>query len=376
MRRTLHIGAAAIVVAVVAVVAAAGGGAPPAPPAPYAIDDAHVHLTNYIQEGIGARDLLRVMGNQVGRAVLFGIPLQQMWSSRVDRGKAPTYYLDSDSPLYYYSFTDAYIAMAYLGLSKTERARFDPMITGFNPADMYAADHVRRVLQTFPGVFEGIGEFSLHKEFVTSKIAGDPPSLEDPALDRLFGLAEEAGLVALVHCDIDTPFPKPGAPPAYLDGIVALFKRHPHARIIWAHIGLGRVVRPVQDQAAFVAAMLDDPALAHVSFDLSWSETAKYIVASPATIRVVADLVIRHPDRFLYGSDEVAPANQDDYLRVYRQYQPLWDQLPPRVLAQVLRGNYERIFDEARRRVRAWEQSGAAHATNPEPVVHRATGPD
>ena len=34
------------------------------------------------------------------------------------------------------------------------------MITGFNPADMYAADHISRVLQTFPGVFSGIGEFT------------------------------------------------------------------------------------------------------------------------------------------------------------------------------------------------------------------------
>ena len=62
-------------------------------------------------------------------------------------------------------------------LPKAQRARFDPMITGFNPADMYAADHVRRVLETFPGVFVGIGEFSIHKEFVTSKVAGEPPSL-------------------------------------------------------------------------------------------------------------------------------------------------------------------------------------------------------
>ena len=49
--------------------------------------------------------------------------------------------------------------MAYKSLSKEEQARFDPMITGFNPTDMYAADHIRRVLKTFPGVFTGIGEF-------------------------------------------------------------------------------------------------------------------------------------------------------------------------------------------------------------------------
>jgi hypothetical protein len=305
------------------------------------------------------------MDARVGRAVLFGIPLQQMWSYRVDRDNAPTYYLDTDAPLYYYSFTDAVIATAYLSLSADQRARFDPLITGFNPADMYAADHVRRVLQTFPGVFEGIGEFSLHKEFVTSKIAGDPPSLDDPALDRLFAVAEEVGLVALVHCDIDTPFPKPGAEPAYLAGTTALFKRHPHTTIIWAHLGLGRVVRPVADQARLVDAMLDNPKLKHLNFDLSWAETAKYVVATPATVKVVANLIEKHPDRFLFGTDEVAPKNPSDYQRVFRQYQPLWEQLPPEVLERVRKGNYERIFDEARRRVRSWEQLHAAEGHQP-----------
>ena len=50
--------------------------------------------------------------------------------------------------------------MQYRSLTPAEQARFDPMITGFNPADMYAADHIKRVLLTFPGVFSGIGEFT------------------------------------------------------------------------------------------------------------------------------------------------------------------------------------------------------------------------
>jgi hypothetical protein len=354
-------GLAAVVVGV-----AGGDAATPPPASSYVLDDSHVHLTNYIQEGANVRDLLRVMdANKVGRAVLFGIPLQQMWSSRIDDSKAPTYYLDSDSQLYYYSFTDAYIAMQYLSLPQNERGRFDPMITGFNPADMYAADHVRRVLQTYPGVFEGIGEFSLHKEFVTSKLAGDPPGLEDPALDRLFAFAEEAGLVVLVHCDVDTPFPKPGAAPAYLADLAALFRRHPKTTIIWAHIGLGRVVRPVKDQAALVRAMIENPAFSHVHFDLSWDETAKYIVQSPDTVKIVADLIASHPDRFLFGTDEVAPINEREYLRVYRQYQPLWDQLPRSALELVRKGNFERIFATARGRVRAWERLHAGTRSTP-----------
>jgi hypothetical protein len=357
-----------------AAVVVSGGGA--AKPPGYLLDDSHVHLTNYIQEGTSIRGMLDVMGDKVGRAVLFGIPLQQMWSSRVDGSDAPRYYLDSDSPLYYYSFTDAQIATAYLSLGKAQRARFDPMITGFNPADMYAADHVRRVLATFPGVFEGIGEFSLHKEFVTPKVATDPPSLDDPAVDRLFALAEEAGLVVLVHCDVDTPFPRAGQPPAYFEPLKALFARHPHATIIWAHIGLGRVVRPVKDQATLIAAMLEDPKLAHVRFDLSWSETAKYIVATPQTVEVVADLITRYPERFLFGTDEVAPVNQSDYLRVYRQYEPLWAKLPARARDLVLKGNFERIFDEARRHVRAWERLHPNEGEPSQPIVRRATGPD
>jgi hypothetical protein len=372
VRREATVVASCVIGAAVLVV---GTGGSAKSPAPYVLNDSHVHLTNYIQEGSTIRTMLRAMGDKVGRAVLFGIPLQQMWSSRVDGNDAPLYYLDSDSPLYYYSFTDAQIAMAYLSLGKAQRARFDPMITGFNPADMYAADHVRRVLATFPGVFEGIGEFSLQKEFVTSKVATDPPSLQDPAVDRLFAFAEEAGLVVLVHCDVDTPFPKPGAEPAYFEPLKALFARHPKATIIWAHIGLGRVVRPAKDQTKLVAAMIEDPRLAHVHFDLSWTETAKYIVATPQTVELVADLIARHPDRFLFGTDEVAPANQGDYLRVYREYEPLWAKLPPRARDLVLRGNYERIFDEGRRRVRKWER---LHPNNEpsEPIVHRATGPD
>src|SRR4029077_19382969 len=118
----------------------------------YELNDVHFHLTNYIQEGTDIHDFLKIMGTKVGRVALFGIPLQQEWSYQNSGDYAPTYYLQTDAPLYYYSFTDAYIAMAYRSLSKEQQARFDPMITGFNPADMYATDHIRRVLQTFPGV--------------------------------------------------------------------------------------------------------------------------------------------------------------------------------------------------------------------------------
>ncbi len=321
--------------------------------------DSHFHLTNYIQEGITVQKFLEVMGNKVPRSTLFGIPLQQQWDYGNSGNYAPTYYLQTDAPLYYYSFTDAYIAMQYRSLTKEQQARFDPMITGFNPTDMYAADHIRRVLLTFPGVFSGIGEFTIHKEFVSPKISGETASLLNPALDSIFSFAGEVGLVVLIHNDIDAPFPKPGQPPYQAKQLGDLFRRHPNTTIIWAHCGLGRIVRPVKDQLQIIDQALSDPALKHVCIDISWDEVAKYIVATPETIKAAAALINKYPDRFLFGTDEVAPATQDSYLKVYRMYEPLLAQLTPDAKYKLLKGNYARLFDAARIKVRAWEQQHA-----------------
>ena len=149
--------------------------------------------------------------------------------------------------------------MAYKSLTPAEQARLDPMITGFNPADMYAADHIRRVLMTFPGVFSGIGEFTIHKEFVSSKIAGETASLTNPALDRILDFAAEVGLVVILHNDIDMPFPKPGQEPYLVAQLRDLFLRHPKTTIIWAHVGVGRIVRPVKDQLGIIERLLAEP---------------------------------------------------------------------------------------------------------------------
>lgn len=319
--------------------------------------DSHLHLTNYVQEGTAIKDFISMMGSKVGRSTVFGIPLQQQWLYSNTGNWAPTYYLQSDAPLYYYSFTDAYIAMAYRSLTKEQQARLDPMITGFNPTDMYATDHVRRVLETFPGVFSGIGEFTIHKEFVSAKIAGETASLTNPALDRILDFAGKVGLVVIIHNDVDMPFPKPDQEPYMLRQMKALFARHPNTTIIWAHIGLGRVVRPHKEQAAIVEKVCTDPGLRHVYMDISWDEVAKYATATPETIKRTADMINRYPDRFLFGTDVVAPQALDDMVAVYDAYAPLWAALTPEASTKVRKGNYERLFDEARRKVRAWEKS-------------------
>lgn len=325
-------------------------------------NDVHFHLSNYVQQGITVQRYFEIVGRRVGRVAMFGIPLQQKWDYFVSGERAPDYYLLSDAALYYYSFVDAAIAIEYVSLSDALKARVDPMITGFNPTDMYASDHIRRVLLTFPGVFSGIGEFSVHKEFVSSKVAGHTASLHNPALDRILATVAEIGLVAILHCDVDRV--REGEHPVHYDDLLKLLEAHPNATVIWAHTGLGRFVAPSKHHVTLLNDMLDNSRYDHVMLDISWDEVAEYVVQDHNTMNGWISLLEKHPSRFLFGTDSVAPKDWDGYAKTHEIYEPLWKRLSVGTRAQVKRLNYERLFDAAVPRVREWERLQLAEIEN------------
>ena len=99
---------------------------------------------------------------------------------------------------------------------------------------------------------------------MSAKIAGEVASLQDAALDRILDFSAEVGLVVLN--DIDVPFAKEGFAPAYLDQMKVVLRRHPNTTIIWAHTGVGQVVRPIKNHAANLQAILGDTAFHNVYF--------------------------------------------------------------------------------------------------------------
>jgi predicted TIM-barrel fold metal-dependent hydrolase len=229
---------------------------------------------------------------------------------------------------------------------------------------MYGVDHIRRVLTTFPGVFCGIGEFSVYKEFVSSKIAGEKATLGNPALDRILSFAGEVGLVALIHTDIEKPFPKQGQPHVMALKTKELFLRHPKTKIIWAHVGLGRVVKPVENQADIIERALNNSELDHIYFDISWDEVAKYAIESEESAKRVAAVINRHPHRFLFGTDCVAPKNLKAMTDVFHKYDQVWKLLTPEASRMVRLENHERLFDQAKRDTRAWENANVKRSAS------------
>ena len=97
-----------------------------------------------------------------------------------------------------------------------------------------------------------------------------------------------------------------------------------------------------------------------MSFDISWDEVAKYAVASP---EVIERGWRRSSTRTRTGSCSAPirwrPPAPAPYFAVFDMWAPIWRLLTPEASHKVRKGNYQRIFDEGRRRVRAWEKAHA-----------------
>jgi len=369
------------------------------PPTRYA--DAHMHNSNYAGQGVTLRKFIHDYGQgKVVRSVLMPIPLQQKWDAYehfANDKMPPNYYLGSEGELYYSALMDALVAKEYQHLPKRAQAQLDPMITGFNPMDMYATEHVQRVLIGFPGVFSGIGEFTIHKEIVSDKIVGQPVkkltdnlpadlhkagtmTLYNPSLIKLLKFTAESGLVSVMHNDIYEVMVSPEgqvffrnehAP--YTQALMSLCKASPGAKVIWAHTGLGRYAQPAPDHLIWVSKVLDN--CPDWSVDISWDIVQKWILqgnSNMPTLKEWSQFITKYQDRVLWGTDTVlwsANTIQDNGQAQLgkrltpQQYQatvsiidPLWEALGPEVSEKVRIKNYQRLFNTARKQVRQWEK--------------------
>ncbi|NWG75434.1 MAG: hypothetical protein HXY24_12630 [Rubrivivax sp.] len=95
------------------------------------------------------------------------------------------------------------------------------------------------------------------------------------------------------------------------------------------------------------------------------TQSAPAAVATPESIQRTADGFNKYPDRFLFGGDCVAPTRATAQTDVYRIWKPIRDHVTPEAKAKICKLHCERIFDKARKDVRAWEK---ANVTLPRPL--------
>jgi hypothetical protein len=159
------------------------------------------------------------------------------------------------------------------------------------------------------GIYRGIGEFHLF----------DAANAGTPQVRRVAELAVERDIHLHVHS---------GAEP-----IRRLFALEPRLKILWAHAGM---IEPPQ----VVGPMLDQ-------FKQLWTEVSFRAAAIAPGGRLDPawrDLFLKHPDRFLVGTDTYVTARWGSYLDLIEEHRAWLAQLPRDVAEKIAYRNAVALF--------------------------------
>ncbi|NIX91816.1 amidohydrolase family protein [Pseudomonas fulva] len=311
----------------------------------YRYSDAHLHYVDFFQESEGMPALLRAMDAAgIDQSMISGIPVAKKWHE--DEPKRPRYYAGDDADAYWYSATDTFVAAALQQLSGEQRKRFHPFLTGFNPVDKNAVSHIERMLDLYPGLWQGIGEVFTRHDDLTALTSGETPRANNEAMTRVYHLAAERDLPVLLHSNITS---KRERNPLYLAEIEEPLRNHPHTRFIWAHAGSSMEIHRHQTQMDFLLPVLtrlleDYP---NLYVDLSWSVLKPYLLDEQGVPREAwLALVKRYPTRFMLGSDVVG--RFDSLGEEMDSFRPFLDALPEDVARRVAKDNFLAVLPKGK----------------------------
>ncbi len=159
------------------------------------------------------------------------------------------------------------------------------------------------------GIYRGIGEFHV-----------DGHEADTPVMRRLVNLAVAHNLHLHAHSDAAA--------------VALLFSFNPKAKILWAHAGMST---PPQVIAEFMARY---PAL--------WADLSyRNLRAGDGIDPEWRALLLRFPDRFLYGSDTWMPFRWPQVPALAQEARHWLGQLPANVAEQIAFRNAEKLFAHA-----------------------------
>ncbi len=301
----------------------------------YQFLDAELHYFDPQQRTDGMPRLIEKMAEaKIDKALITGFSVTKKWAAY--EPKRPRYYSGDDAPVYWYSATDMLVYDAVKSLPEADQQRFYPFMTGFNPTDLNAVEHIERLLARDPGFWQGIGEVFTRHDELTSLTEGETPLANHPALLRVYQLAAKHGLPVLLHSNLTSIREREFI---YLDELKEALDSSPDTTFIWAHAGISAAIdrrqKGVEGIPSVVDDLLDD--YDNLNVLLSWT-LVKYLYDDQGNPKKVwLDLVKGYPDRFVIGSDVVgAFGGLSTYMD---QFRPFLDALPEEVAHQVASTN-------------------------------------
>ncbi|WP_344762501.1 hypothetical protein [Actimicrobium antarcticum] len=295
-----------------------------------------------------------------------------------DSGCGETYYLDQAMfednvltrekiietkkkvELYINTEVDWVQAREYMALTDDQKDRIDLAITGLHLGDPRAHFSFFQKMADNDAPFSLVGEVTLAKEMVMHLLPHESQADLKRHIKPFCTLIEMVGLTGLpmnIHCDMDTAIPdevKPGHP-LNLNGMIALLSdvQTEDTKIIWSHFGgIGRFGGIPDNHYKNIDSLLKR--FPQLMIDLSWSR-----VATKLDPDKVAAIINEYPDRFIMGSDALAPRDTSVLGQTYSVYdQPggLFSKLTEEALEKLLEKNYDTVIRQGRENGKKFKQ--------------------
>lgn len=297
----------------------------------YRLADCHFHFVDFLQHTDGMRAALAAMDAAgVDDTMMCGMPLVKKWS--VQEPVQPQYYLEDDARCYWYSATDVFVAREVQSVPEVDRKRIHPFICGFNGTDRNAVEHVQRMIEWYPGVWQGIGEVMGRHDDLTALTYGDTSQPDSVALEPVYKLAAKYDMPVFIHSNISSVWKRE---PIYLHEMETAVKRNPKTKFVWCHAGVSRRV-DVPTLTKEIRRMLSS--YRNLKIDLSWVVYDTYLMKDNRAADDWISLIEAYPDRFMVGSDIVG--HFATYAPTMQRYYVLLDALKPETAKRVAKDNF------------------------------------
>ncbi len=311
----------------------------------YRFNDAHLHYVDFSQESAGIKELIAAMDKaQIEQSAISGMPVVKKWAD--DQPKKPATVFSDDANVYWYSLTDEIVARAVNSLPQEHRQRLHPFISGFNPTDKNAVEHVERMLQWYPGFWQGIGEIITRHDDLTALTYGETARANHPALMPIYKLAAKYDLPVLLHTNITSISAKE---PAYLSELEEALEKNPDTRFIWAHAGTSKTIN-LRNKPDFLAKEVERLLAKYPNLwiDLSWTVMDDHIQPRGKVSRQWLALIKHHADRFMLGSD--ATGSFSRLSEKMQDFEPLLEELTPSQAQMLAKQNFLSVLPGGNRK--------------------------
>ena len=265
--------------------------------------DCHLHLLDFLQKSSGTSAALKAMdGCDVKKAVIFGMPCCKKWCFY--RPEQPLYYQDDNGPCYVYAYADQMVADAWLALNDVDRARFAPCFASFDPTDLAAISHVKRLYMKYPKMWRAVGEIMCRHDDLTTMLLGkEIPRVNHPGMDPIYEFCVANNLPALVHHNADRVGDNDNTW-EYVHEVEDVLKKYPKLRFVWVHAGVSRRCSEPKHYEMIDRLCTTYP---NINIDISWVVWEDVICDDEGKVKPGwIECIQKHNTRFYIGSDNVA----------------------------------------------------------------------